>query len=266
MRIKNRQVIWPFTNLAGFLATVIVNALANTLPINNKTTAELSDQYPNLFVPAGLTFSIWGLIYILLAVFVIYNFVVAFNKGADNRIAFEKIGFLFFIASILNIGWIFAWHFELVSISLVFMLLLFGSLLSIYLKLGIGKKGTSNKEKYMIHLPFSIYLGWITIATIANVTALLVNMGWNGFGLSEEFWTVLVIVVGILIALFMLMRRRDVFYCVVIVWALLGIALKRLADVVPLQSILITTYAGIAILVIGIIVLVMRKSVYSANS
>lgn len=266
MKIKNRNLFWPLINLVGFLATVVVNALANALPINNKTTGELSDQYPNLFVPAGLTFSIWGLIYILLAIFVVYNFIVAFNKNTNNFTPFERIGFLYFIASILNIGWILAWHYELVSISLVFMLLLFGSLLSIYLKLSVGNKDKSNKEKYMVHLPFSIYLGWITIATIANVTALLVNIGWNRFGLSEEFWTILVIVVGVVIATCMLIRRQDIFYCLVIIWALLGIALKRLNDVTPLHNILITVYIGLAILNIGIIVQIVRKRVYSVSS
>ena len=106
-----QKLLLSILNLLGFLGTVIVNGLANTLPINNKTTGELSDQYPNLFVPAGLTFSIWGLIYVLLAVFVVYQLVMVIKKDAQRSSFIEKIGLLFFVASLANIAWIFAWHY-----------------------------------------------------------------------------------------------------------------------------------------------------------
>ncbi len=250
-------------NVLGFLGTVIVNGLANALPINNKTTGALSDQYPNLFVPAGLTFSIWGVIYILLAIFVIYQLVSVIRKNTQQSFFTEKIGFLFFIASIVNIGWIFAWHFEILPLSLVLMLLLLGSLITIYLRLRIGKSDSTKKERYMVHLPFSVYLGWITIATIANVTALLVNVKWDGFGFTEQFWAVLVIVVGIAIALKMLVDRKDIFYCLVVDWALLGILLKRLApENVPAQAVIITVIIGLVLITVGIIVQIVRKKVY----
>ncbi|MFC1970516.1 hypothetical protein ACFLV0_01060 [Chloroflexota bacterium] len=253
-------------NVIGFLGTIIVNGLANALPINNKATGELSDQYPNLFVPTGLTFSIWGLIYILLAIFVIYQVVVNFRKGEAGLDAFRKIGYLFFLSSILNIGWIFAWQYEIVPLSLVIMLLLLGCLLAIYIKLGVGKKGPSIKEQYLVHLPFSVYLGWITIATIANVTALLVDLNWNRFGLSEQFWAVAVIVVGIAIALSVLLRRQDIYYCLVVDWALLGILLKRLADSVPVQSVVVVTIVGLVLISAGILAQLARKKVYSAGT
>jgi hypothetical protein len=266
MNRKGSQIILAILNLIGFLGTVIVNGLANALPINNKATGELSDQYPNLFVPAGLTFSIWGLIYILLAIFVIYQLIVTFRKGESGLNPFKKIGYLFFISSILNISWIFAWHYEIVPLSLVFMLLLLGCLLAIYLRLGVGKKGPAKKEKYIVHLPFSVYLGWITIATIANVTALLVDLNWNRFGFSEQFWTVAVIIVGIIIALSILLRRQDIYYCLVVDWALLGILLKRLASPAPVQSVVIVTIVGLVSITAGILVQLVRKKVYSAGT
>jgi len=253
-------------NMIGFLGTVIVNGLANTLPLNNKTTAELSDQYPNLFVPAGLTFSIWGIIYILLAVFVVYHVVATIRKDAEGLSSVGKIGVLFFVSSVLNMGWIFAWHYEIVPLSVVIMLLLLGSLIATYLRLGIGKAAASRKEQYLVHLPFSVYLGWITIATIANVTALLVDISWNRFGLSEQFWTVAVIVVGIAIAFSMLIRRRDIYYCLVVDWALLGILLKRLADSPLVQSVIIITIAGLTLVTIGIVVQIARRKVYVSRA
>ena len=146
MDTRRSQVSMSILNLFGFLGTVVVNALAVTLPLNYKTTQQLSDQYPNLFVPAGLTFSIWGIIYILLAILVIYQLIVTFRKDESGLNPFKKIGYLFFVSSILNIGWIFSWHYEIVSLSLLIMLLLLGCLLAIYLKLGLGEKGSTKKE------------------------------------------------------------------------------------------------------------------------
>jgi len=259
---RSRLLFLSILNLIGFLGTVIVNGLANALPINNKTTGELSDQYPNLFVPTGLTFSIWGVIYILLAIFVIYGLVVAIGKDSEKSSFIENIGILFFISCLANIGWIFAWHYEVLPLSLVLMLILLGSLITIYLRLRIGKSDSTRTEKYVVHLPFSIYLGWITIATIANVTALLVDINWNTFGLSEPFWAIAVIIVGIAITLSVLFTRKDIFYCLVVDWALLGILLKRLADSTPVQSVIVVSIVGMALITVGIIVQIIRKRVY----
>ena len=258
-----RKLLIPILNLLGFLGTIVVNGLAIALPINNKTTGELSDLYPNLFVPAGLTFSIWGLIYILLAIFAIYQLVIVIRKDTQESSFIDRIGLLFFGSSIVNIGWVFAWHYELVPLSLVLMLLLLGCLIAIYLRLHIGKSAPTKTEKYLVHLPFSVYLGWITIATIANVTALLVDINWNTFGLGEQFWAVAVIVVGIAIALSILFTRKDIFYCLVVDWALLGILIKRLAvETVPDQSVIVTTIVGLVLISVGIIVQGIRRRVY----
>lgn len=256
------QITLSILNIFGFLCVVIVNALANALPINNKTTGALSDQYPNLFVPAGLTFSIWGLIYVLLAVFVVYSMIIALK--ADNRSSFiDRIGILFFLTCIANIGWIFAWHYEIVPLSIILMILLLACLIAIYLRLSIGQSNVSNQEKYLVNLPFSVYLGWITVATIANATALLVNVNWNTFGLGEQFWTVCVITVAIIIALIMVFQREDIFYGLVVVWALTGILIKRLAvDPTPYYSILITVIAGLILLSLAIIFQIIKRKVY----
>jgi len=260
---KSRSVlILSILNLLGFLGTVAINALANILPINGVMTGELSDLYPNLFVPAGLTFAIWGLIYVLLAIFVLYQLIPSVRRDAQKIDFVQRIGPLFFISCLANIGWIFAWHYKIVPLSLVLMLILLGCLLAIYLRLNIGKSEATKAEKYSVHLPFSVYLGWITIATIANVTALLVNINWNTWGLGEQFWAVAVIIVGIAIALSVLFTRKDIYYCLVVGWALLGILLKRLSATTPAQSVVIITIVGLVLVSGGVIAQLIRKRVY----
>jgi len=260
---KSRLLFLSILNLIGFLGTVIVNGLANALPINDKTTGELSDQYPNLFTPAGLTFSIWGVIYILLAIFVIYGLIIAIKNDTQKSSFIENIGVLFFISCLANSGWIFAWHYEILPLSLVLMLVILVSLIVIYLRMRIGKSDATRIEKYLVHLPFSMYLGWITMATIANVTALLVDVNWNTFGLGEQFWAVAVIIVGIAIALGILFTRRDIFYCLVADWALLGILLKRLAvETTPAQSVIVITIVGMVLISAGIITQIIRRKIY----
>jgi len=238
-------------NIIAFLGTIAVNALANALPINGKTTGELSDLYPNLFVPAGFTFSIWGVIYLLLAMFVIYQIVIP-NRSAAGFL--KKISLFFILASAANIGWIFLWHHQRVTVSLVAMFILLASLLAIYLRLGIGVQAASWRERVMLQLPFSVYLGWITVATIANVTAVLVHIRWNRFGASEELWTVVVLIVAALITLAVLFTRNDLFYALVILWAFLGILLKRLAVDSPPSRVIVITLA-IAMATIGVALL-----------
>lgn len=148
------------------------------------------------------------------------------------------------------------------------MLLLLGCLLAIYLRLGIGQKCFLKGEQYLVHLLLSVYLGWITIATIANVTALLVDIDWNRFGLSEKFWAVAVIVVGIIIALGIFVRKQDFLlpvYCLVVDWAVLGILLKRLAASSPAQGVIVVTIIGIVVLTAGIVVQMARGKVYSVT-
>jgi len=265
---KNRSVlVLSILNLLGFLGTVIVNALANIIPINNITTGALSDLYPNLFVPAGLTFAIWGLIYVLLAIFVIYPLVPRVRRDPQKIGFVRKIGPLFFISSLANIGWIFAWHYQILPLSLALMLVLLGSLLAIYLRLNVGRSGAPRAERYLVHPAFSVYLGWITIATIANVTALLVDINWNALGLGEQFWAVAVIAVGIAIGLSVLFTRRDIFYSLVVDWALIGILLKRLSvATVPDQSVVVVAIAGLVLITGGVIAQLVRRRVYWSGS
>ena len=262
---KTRYRFLCILNLAGFIATVVVNALANILPINGKTTGELSDQYPNLFVPAGLTFSIWGVIYVLLGIFVIYHLIMALKKK-DESISYpvERIGLLFLASCMANIGWIFAWHYEILPLSLGIILSLLGCLITIYLRLNIGKSYATKTEKYISQVPFSVYLGWITVATIANVTALLVDMNWGALGFSQQFWAVAVIIVALVITLAIVFLRRDIFYGIVVDWALFGILMKRLSDqAAPDERVISVSIIGLIVITTAIILQAARRKSYN---
>ena len=252
MRDADVNTLRQILNIIAFVATVVINILANTIPIGGKTTGELSALYPNLFVPAGITFSIWGVIYIMLGLFVVYQAKDLFKLKKDPIV--DQIGWWFVVTSLANIAWIYAWHYERVLTSLLLMLILLAALLKIYLGLGIGQTVVSGAKKYLVHLTFSIYLGWITVATIANVTALLVALEWNRFGLSDAFWTVLVLIVATAITLTMLRRRGDVFYAIVVIWAFVGIFIRHVATLgVPSWFLLLVLIIAIVVLTYNVV-------------
>ncbi|HLN20131.1 MAG TPA: tryptophan-rich sensory protein [Bacteroidales bacterium] len=221
-----------YINLLLFAGMIVMNYLANALPLNNRTTGELSDAYPNLFVPAGLTFSIWGIIYLLLLGYCIVQF------RSSNQIAVSGTSVLFAVTCILNAAWIFAWHYQKLPLSLIIMIGLLASLIMINVFLEKVPMG-------LIKAAFGIYLGWICIATIANVTALLVNYNWDGFGISEETWTIIMIAAGAVITSLSILNTKNPFIGLSVVWAFTGIIIKRQEDY---RSIVIA--AAIAIVVV----------------
>ncbi len=218
------SALLKWLNILAFLFTVLVNGLAgSTTILGGKNTAQISDANPTLITPAGYVFSIWGVIYILLGVFVVFQ-ALPNEKGKEYQ---KRIGWLFVLSSVLNIAWLFLWQFEYLSLSVVLMFLLLATLIAIYLRLNIGKSTASLREKLAVHLPFSVYLGWITIASIANVSVTLVSVNWDCFGISPETWATLIVIVALLITLLVIATRKDVAYGLVIIWALVGIAVKQ---------------------------------------
>jgi len=218
--------ILALLSLVLFLGVVTVNALANILPINGVGTGTLSDEIPNLFVPAGLTFSIWGLIYVLLAIYVGAVTIGAFKGREDWGVA-DGIAFSLNMAA--NIGWIFAWHYRQVGLALVIMLVILATLVA----LAEGRAAKASKtasgglRPLLLDLPIGVYLGWICVATIANVTALLVKVGWNGFGIDPRVWTVIAIAAGLAVGLLFVIKRKKWAPPLVVVWAYAGILIKR---------------------------------------
>ncbi len=233
-------------NIVAFALTVMVNGLAGgTTILAGKLTAEISDTNPTLITPAGYVFSIWGVIYVLLGIFVVFQALPSQNTKDYHG----RIGWLFVLSSLINIAWIFLWQFEILSLSVVLIFLLLVTLIAIYLRLDIGRSAAPLREKLAVHLPFSVYLGWITIASIANVSVTLVSVGWNTLDLSiQETWAVLIIIIALLITLLVIATRKDVAYGLVIIWALLGIAVKQSGY----QNVAITAEIGAVVTAIAL--------------
>jgi len=250
-------------NLLVFIGTVVMNILANLLPLNDLTTGEVSALYPNLFTPAPITFSIWGLIYTLLGIFTVYQLIVAFKAKEGTETFVDRIGIWNIVLGLGNMLWILAWHYLYVGLSVIIMLIMLISLIIIYRNLGIGHTVKDKLEVFLVHINFSIYLGWISIATIANITAFLVSINWNGLGISSKIWTVIVMTVGIVLGLLFIYLYRDIFYALVIDWALLGIYLQRTAEGTALiPSIILWATAGMIIITLAVIIAILRKWVY----
>jgi hypothetical protein len=220
-----RDRLRQWLTLLLVLATIVINGLANALPFNNLTTAEISDRFQVYFVPAGYVFAIWGLIYLGLIAFAVFQALPAQRENPRLRAIFPW----FVLASLANITWLFLWHFEQFVLTLPVMLTLLLSLIAIYLRLGVGRTAVSAAECWLAHAPFSLYLGWISVATIANATDVLYYLGWNGGGLAPEAWAVILLGITVVLGALMAWLRRDVIYLLVLVWALAGIAVKQSA-------------------------------------
>ncbi len=208
--------------LLTILATITVNILANALPINGLNTGQISDRFQVYFVPAGYVFSIWGLIYVGLLAYAVFQ---ALPAQRDNP-RLQATGGWVILGGLANIAWIFLWHYEQFVGTLGAMLILLATLIAVYLRLGTGRTSVPPAETWAVRLPFSIYLGWITVATVANVTSLLDYLRWDGFGLAPEIWMVIVLAAVLVIASLMNFTRRDLAYTAVILWALAGIGVK----------------------------------------
>jgi benzodiazapine receptor len=219
----NKNAVRQVVNVLATLLTIVVNGLANALPLNGQTTGEISDRLDGYFVPAGYVFSIWGLIYLALIAFTVYQ---ALPAQRDNPLL-KRIGYLYALSCLANSAWIFLWHYEEFAWTLVVMVVLLLSLIAIYLRVGIGRRRVSNVDKWFVQVPFSIYLGWITVATVANVTALLSALQWDGWGLDPQIWAVIMIIASAAIASAVSITRGDIGYVLVVVWALVGIAVKH---------------------------------------
>ncbi len=207
------------------LATLIVNVLANALPLNGLNTGQISDRFHVYFVPAGYVFSIWGMIYLGLIAFTIFEALPSQRENPRLR----ATGWWVSLGGLANVAWLFLWHYEQFVLTLVAMLTLLATLIVTYLRLGTGRRSVPAAERWAVRLPFSIYLGWITVATVANVTDVLDYVGWDGFGIAPEIWMGIVLAAVLAIAVLMNFTRRDIAYAAVILWALAGISVKQAA-------------------------------------
>jgi len=249
-----KKFTWfQIVNVLLVLATIVINVLANALPLNGLNTGEISDRFDILFVPAGYVFSIWGLIYIGLIAFAIYQ---ALPAQRDNA-RIEAITPAFVAASLSNIVWIFLWHYEKFILTIFAMLVLLISLISIYLTLRKGKKPIK-AEWWCVFLPFSIYLGWVSVATIANATQWLYALNWTGWGISGAVWAIILLVIGTLLAAVMRLQKNDVAYGLVLVWSFVGIGIAQAAT--PLVANAAYLFAVVILLILVLPYLFVKKA------
>ncbi len=235
------------------LVTLVVNILANALPLNGQNTGQISDNFNVYFVPAGYVFSIWGLIYIGLVAYAIYQ---ALPSQRENP-RLQATGWWIALGGIANSAWIFLWHYNQFLLTFAVMLVLLATLIVTYLRLGVGRTRVTPGEKWAVHLPFSIYLGWITVATVANISDVLDFLKWNRFGIAPEIWMSIVLAAVLVIATLMNFTRRDVAYAAVLLWALAGISVKQAS----VAAVVIPTW-----ITFGLVALTLVAALFVRNS
>ena len=227
--MENKSTVLKIITAVSFLVMIIMNILAIAIPINQMTTGEISGLYPNLFTPSSYTFSVWGLIYLFLALFTIYQLDL-FKKNLDliKPEVYNQVRILFIISSLLNAGWIIAWHYDYIALSLMFIFIIL-MCLNIICK-ALSTEELTNREKLLIRLPFSIYFGWITVATIANIMILLVSIRWNGLEIFEAIKIMIILALVFCIVTYSTFKNKDIAYCFTVIWAYVGILVKHTSE------------------------------------
>ncbi len=248
--------IRQIANISALGAVLTINALANILPINGVTTGEVSDSIPSLFTPAGYVFSIWGLIYLLLIVFVIYQALPA--QRHNPRLA--RLGYWFVASCGFNFFWILAWHYGVFWLSEVLIVGLLLTLVVSYLRLGVNRERVSRAEAFAVQLPFSIYLGWLTVATVANTAITLLYYGVTG-GWLAPLWTIIAILAAVGIGYLMLRNRKDVAFNLVLAWAFFGISVARWGSEL---SVVIAAFAAAAVVLVLIVQRLLARGRFAA--
>ncbi len=248
-----KDTLRQIANLVTVLIALTINILASTLPLNGQNTGEISDRFKVYFVPAGYVFSIWGIIYIGWIAFTIYQFRASQKESPRLR----KLGYLFAISNLFNAAWLFTWHYNYFGVGVLVMLSLLGLLIASYLQLNVNHTSVSRAERWSVDIPFSVYLGWITVATVANVSDWLYLVNWNGFGIPATTWATIMIAVASLLGLAMAFTRRDAAYLFVLVWSFIGIAVKQ----TPAPSVVTSAWiAATLMLVLAVYSLIRRRT------
>ncbi len=239
----------PIANVLAFACTVVVNGLAVALPLNGQDTGAIADRFAVYFVPADYVFSIWSLIYLLLFGFVIYQ---ALPAQRNNPFA-ERIGYLFVLSCLANTAWIFLWHYLQFVLALVMIVVLLATLIAIYLRLGIGRQAISGPDRWLVILPFQVYLGWLTVATIANTTAVLYDLEWGGWGIAAEWWAIVMLAIACLLGAVVVRSRRDAPFVLVLAWAFAGIAVKHQATALVAQGAWAATVVAVILAIMALV-------------
>lgn len=256
LHYKNQSVF----HVIGFILVIAVNFMAVWLPINGQRTGTVAEKYANLLIPAGFTFSIWGVIYLALLGFTIYQLWLAFWGDYPQELSrlMTQMRHWWMVSCIANACWLFAWHYEMLPLSMLLMLLLLAALIIIRHNFAIGDTSAHWRERLFIHFPFSLYLGWVSFALVGNITALMVYWGWNGQGISQVAWSVLMISLCAGVSVYMILQHHNIIYGLANVWALYGIILKRKDVNIITEHVVIQA----AIVAIGLIAVAISWKLY----
>lgn len=233
---------------------LMVNLLANILPIGIGNTGEVSARYPTLITPAPYTFMIWGVIYGFMFLFILYQW-GCFNRFLPAKPNLKSIGIWFTLSCLLNIGWILAWHHDAIFLSVVLMFCLLISLIILSARTDI--RGKPLLEKITSGIGFELYTGWIMVATIVNISVLLTKLEWNRFGLSESFWTIIILLVGVILSYLVMIFGHKTFVVLPFIWAYTGILVRHLSSTEFAGShagIIVIILAGISLMIIGLMI------------
>jgi len=248
-------------NIIAIITTIAMNALANILPFNGVNTGQVADVFFSYFTPAGYVFSIWSVIYTLQIIFIIYQA----RPSQVHEEYLGKIGYLYLISAFFNITWLISFHYAvdnnlLLLLTEPLMLGILVTLLYTYVRLEIGMTEVPLRQKLAVHLPVSVYVGWISVATIANTASVLNEFFTIPLDI-QYLWTALVLIVALLLAIIMLVMRKDIAYSLVVVWAAVGIYVKwTTVAVIPLIFWTALIVAVVILIAIIIIPLLMRKN------
>jgi hypothetical protein len=252
----SKDTIRQYANLLSVILALTINILASTLPLNGQNTGEISDRFQVYFVPAGYVFAIWGVIYMGWIAFTIFQFRASQKESGRLR----RLGYLFAISNVANAAWLFSWHYKQFGLSVLVMLTLLGLLIASYLRLDVNRTSVTRAEYWSVDIPFSLYLGWITVAAVANITDWLYLVGWNGLGIHAQTWAVIMLAVASLLGLGMALTRQDVGYLSVLVWAFIGIAVKQ----TPAPMVVLSAWVAAALMLgLAIFSLTRRRGVRS---
>ena len=240
---SSQDTLRQILTLAAILAAIVVNTITNLAPPSGQNVGEIANTVLNgvLITPANYAFAIWGVIYLGLICLAVYQALPAQKQNPHLR----KLDHLLVIASVAQIVWIFLFEYQLFALSVVAMLLILIPLIVLYLRLDIGIKRVSRREKWFVNIPVSIYLAWISVATIVNVASALYIGGWNGWGISDSVWTAIMVIVGGAIAATVALQRGDTAFVLVYAWAFVAIALANLNTLL-----IVGTAAGLAIFLV----------------
>ncbi|HMP98452.1 MAG TPA: tryptophan-rich sensory protein [Cyclobacteriaceae bacterium] len=250
------RILYALANTLLFGLMVFFNALANSLPLNGYNTGQISDMYPSLFTPAGISFSIWGLIYFWLLVWLIFNWISLNNEERFDYL--KSLSPWFWISCILNAAWIVAWHYLYPGFALLIMLSLLFVLTKIFLFLNSSSQIQNSRNDRLINMVFHVYFAWICVATIANTSAWLLSLNFDSYLLSESTWTIIMMLMACALALIMLLKYSTKAYALVVVWALFGIAIRwQHAD-----KIFFYTALGLCVVIFGVMSGMQKRKIY----